>query len=296
MNPLKLTLGVAATAALAMPAAASAHETASAQSVRAHVRSADQALTRITRLVERDRDAAAAAQMVRNRRETQAATREAGRLRDREARATALRLVAGQHDENVETYAGLVDDVTGDMQTGMARAIGAGVSGRETALGTLTRLMPKLPASAQRAMANAITALSSTGQDEVLDIGTAMGSGQLSDVARSYLEKALAKASTAMTAGLERLQDVVAVLPSAAQGSVRDAIDRVTELLQRGPGTGTPHPGANVTDRPVPADGAPAVDRPAQADRPSTHRPAVTGLPLPTDLPSPAARPAIGGR
>ncbi len=279
MNGSKLTAALAATAVLAVPAAASAHEKSSTQSVRAHIRNADQALTMVADLVKDNEDAAAAIQIVQNRRQTQAATREASRLRGRSARASALRMVAEQRDENVETYAALVDEIAGDAQVDMATAISQNVNGREKALSTLTALMAMLPAQAQAGIAKAIAAISADGQDEVVDIVTAMKSGQVSDAAQPALNTALTAASGAMFTGVERLQGLVATLPGPAQGPVQNAINRVTAILQglfggaTQPGT-TTGPGAVTGSLPIPS----TLPIPSNLPIPS-------GLPIPSFLP-----------
>lgn len=232
MNRLKLAAGFAAVALLATPAAASAHAKPSTQSVRAHVRSADQALTKVAALIDSDKDAAAAIQMVRNRRQIQAATREAACIRSVSGRATALRLVAKQRNVNAESYAALVDEAAGALQADIARAISANVNGREIALGTLTNLLPSLPAAARAAVAAAIAALSSDGGDEVTSIVNALQSGDITSIAQPYVDAALAVATSAIGMGLERLQGIVAELPAEAQEPVQGAIAQVTAILQ----------------------------------------------------------------
>lgn len=283
MNHSKLTAALAATAVLAVPAAASAHEKSSTQSVRAHIRNADQALTMVADLVKDNKDAAAAIQMVKNRRQTQAATREAARTRGRSARASALRMVAKQRDENVETYAALVDEVGGDLQGDMAVAISSNVNGREKALSTLTGLIPTLPAQAQAGIAKAIAAISGDSQNEVVDIVAAMQSDHVSDAAQSALRTALTAASGAMFSGVERLQGLVGSLPGPAQGPVQSAINRVTGILRGlfGGGTqsgGTTGPGATA-GLPIPS-----------------NLPIPTNLPIPSGLPIPGFLPFGGGR
>lgn len=273
MNRSKLTAALAATAVLAAPAVASAHQKSSTQSVRAHVRSADQALTMVADLVKDNKDAAAAIQMVKNRRQTQAATREASRLRSRSARSTALRLVARQRDDNVETYAALVDEVSGDAQVDMATAIGQNVNGREKALSTLAGLMATLPAQAHAGIARAIAAISGNGHEEVVDIVDALRSGQVSEAAQPALTTSLTAASGAMFTGVERLQGLVAGLPGPAQGPVQSAIDRVTGILQGIFGGGSPSGattglGAITSGLPIPS-----------------NLPIPSGLPIPSFLP-----------
>ena len=115
----------------------------------------------------------------------------------------------------------------------MATAISQNVNGREKALTTLTGLMAKLPAQAQGGIAKAIAAISGDSQDEVLDIVSALQSGQVSDAAQPALTQALTAASGAMFTGVERLQGLVATLPGPAQGPVQNAINRASRASCR---------------------------------------------------------------
>jgi hypothetical protein len=116
----KLAGGLAAVAVLAAPAMASAHSNPSVESVRAHLRNADQALAIVAERVKDNDNAAAAIAMVRNRRQTQAAAREARRVQGRSKQAKALRLVADQRNENVRVLSAIVDEVSDSAQAAAA--------------------------------------------------------------------------------------------------------------------------------------------------------------------------------
>lgn len=267
--------GLAAVAILAVPSAAAAHSKPSVSSVRAHVRNADQALTMVTDLVQGNDQAAAAIAMVKNLRQTQAASRETGRIHGASKRAKALRLVVGQRESNVQTLTGLVDDVSGDLQVDMATAITSNLSGRETALSKLTELAGSLPAAAQAGIARAIAAISGHSDQDVSGLATAIGSGKISAAAQPGLQQALTTASGAMFTGVNQLQQIVGMLPAQAQGPVNDAIARVTGILQSifgngGPAAGAPtaSPGGMPANLPIP-----------------TNLPIPCGLPIPSFLP-----------
>ena len=100
-------------------------------------------------------------------------------------------------------------------------------------------------------IAKAIAAISGDSQDEVVDIVTAMKSGQVSDAAQPALNTALTAASGAMFTGVERLQGLVGTLPAPAQGPVQNAINRVTGILQGLFGGGT-QPGTTTGPTPSP--------------------------------------------
>lgn len=269
--------------ALALPAGASAHSPASPQSVRAHVRSADAALTKVERLVAGNQDAGAAVAMARNQFETRAAAREAGRLRGGPRRATALRLVARLQDENLATFAKLVDEVDAAVQEPMADALAAALAGRERALSTLTALAPTLPAPAQRGVARAIAALSGDRTDEVAQLLAAMGSGRISAAAQPVVAQALSNAAAGIAMGMSRLQEVLGTLPPQSQAPVQQAMDRLAAILQDlasgvgvAPTTGAPSAGGPVSGLPVPSVPVPTGSLP------------VPSLPVPlADLPIP---------
>ncbi len=255
--------------ALALPAGASAHATASPQSVRAHVQSAETALTQVQQLVAGNQDAAAAVAMARNQVQTRAAAREAGRLRGAPRRATALRLVARLQDENVATFAELVDDVAPATQEPMAAALSAALAGRDRALQTLTALAPTLPAQAQRGVARAIAALSGDRTDEVVQLVGALTSGRVSPGAQPAVEQALSNAAAGIAVGMSRLQEVLGTLPPQAQAPVRQAMERLAGILQGlaggaagGPSTGASVPGGPPAGLPIPVGGVPVPSLP----------------------------------
>lgn len=270
--------GLAAVAILAVPSAAAAHSKPSVNSVRTHVRSADQALTVVTDLVRNDQASAAIA-MVKNLRQTQAASRETGRIRGASRRAKALRLVAAQRDSNVQTLTGLVDDVSGDLQVDMATAITSNLSGRETALSKLTELAGSLPAAAQAGIARAIAAISGHSDQDVSGLATAIGSGKISAAAQPGLQQALTTASGAMFTGVNQLQLIVGMLPAQAQGPVNNAIARVTGILQSIFGNGGPAAGT-TGGAPTAAPGGMPANLPIP-----TNLPIPCGLPIPSFLP-----------
>ena len=221
------------------PAAASAHETPSPSTVKVHVRSADQALDRVESLVERNQDAKAAIQFVRNRRQMRAASRETRSLQ-RQARAergaaraaSATRLVAKQSNTNAETFAEIVDELSGKLQIDVARAATSDLRGREKALEILTRLIDRVPAAAKPGLARAIAALSSDGGDEVADLSAALAGGMLPPAAQQAVGQALAQALAAIDGAIERLNGIAALVPEQAQPHVQQAMERVTQQLQ----------------------------------------------------------------
>ena len=240
MNHRTRIFSTALVGALAIaPAAASAHETPSPNSVKVHVRSADQALDMVESLVDRNQDAKAAIQFARNRRQMHAASRETRALQ-RGARgergaaraASATRLVAKQSNTNAETFAEIVDEVSGKLQIDVAQAARSDLRGREKALDVLARLMDRVPAQAKQGIALAIAALSSDGADEVADLSSAFGGGTLPPEAQQAVGQALAQAFAAIDGAIERLNGIAALVPEQARPYVQQAMERVTQQLQ----------------------------------------------------------------
>ena len=271
----KLAGGLAAVAVMAAPAMASAHSDPSVNSVRAHVRNADQALAMVADRVKTNDNAAAAIAMVRNLRQTQAATREARRVQGRSQKAKALRLVADQRNDNVLVLSAIVDEVSDSAQPATATALNYNLKGRETAIARLTSLASTLPAQAQAAIARAIAVIAGN-PAPVANIAGALTSGDITPTAQPQLQQALTLASGAMFTGVGQLQQIVEMLPAPAQGPVNNAIARITGILQGifgngGPATGTTPggaPGGIVSNLPIP-----------------TNLPIPCGLPIPSFLP-----------
>jgi hypothetical protein len=266
----KLAGGLAAVAVLAAPSMASAHSDPSVSSVRAHVRNADQALAMVAERVKDNDEAATAIAMVRNLRQTQAATRESRRVQGRSQKAKALRLVASQRNENVLVLSALVDEASASAQAGMATALNYNLKGRETAIARLTSLASTLPAAAQAGIARAIAAISGN-PAPVANITGALNSGDITAAAQPQLEQALTLASGAMFTGVGQLQQIVGMLPAPAQGPVNMAITQVTGILSSIFGTGAPAGGTSggmLSNLPIP-----------------TNLPIPCGLPIPKFLP-----------
>jgi small-conductance mechanosensitive channel len=253
-------LSGALVAAMALPVAAQAHDGVSPRTVAKHVRSADGALDMVESLVERNRDAKAAVQLAKLRRQSRAADREAAQLR-RQSRgrrakaraASATVAVARQHDAAAEVLAGVVDQAGGALQADIAEQINSELRGRERAISVLTRLMSRLPEQARRGLATAIARLSSDGADEVRSLSEALVSGSLSPEAVTEVREALQRATAAIDAALERLSTMAGRVPEQARPHVEQAIGRVTEQLNVVKGilaglfSGTPTEGSGQT-------------------------------------------------
>ncbi len=235
----KLAGSLAAVAMLTAPAMASAHSDPSINSVRAHVRNADQALVMVAERVKTNDNAAAAIAMVRNLRQTQAATREARRVQGRSQKAKALRLVVSQRNDNVLVLSAIADQVSASAQSATATALNYNLNGRDTAIARLTSLASTLPAQAQAGIATAIAAIAGN-PAAVANIAGALSSGDITAAAQPQLQQALSLASGAMFTGVGQLQQIVGMLPAPAQGPVNMAVTKVTGILSSIFGTTSP--------------------------------------------------------
>jgi len=231
-------IGGAVVAAMALPVTAEAHRSVSPQTVAKHIRSADQALGMVETLVERNRDAKAAVQLAKLRRQSRAADRESASLRRRarsrraKGRAASLTVkLAQQHNEAAEDLARIVDEASGAVQVDIAEAINAELRGREKAISALTRLMSRVPESAKPGIARAIARLSSDGADEVRSLTQALEGASLSPQARQEVQDALELATAAMDTALELLSSLVDQVPEQARPYVELAVGLVIEQL-----------------------------------------------------------------
>ncbi|MDQ3646971.1 MAG: hypothetical protein M3433_00005 [Actinomycetota bacterium] len=203
------------------------------------MRNADQALTMVESLVSQNEDAQAAVQFARNRLQMRAAARETRRLQRRSSSAsrarraaTATRLLARQSNSNAETFADIVDEVSGQLQLDVARAAASDLRARELALAVLTALIDRVPEQARPAIARAIAALSTDGQDEVANLAAALESGALPPEAEAAVQQALQMATAAIDQAIERLNGIVGLVPEEARPQVEQAVELVTQQLE----------------------------------------------------------------
>ncbi|MDQ4129469.1 MAG: hypothetical protein M3133_00505 [Actinomycetota bacterium] len=230
-HPFRLAAAVTVASLAVLPASASAHQPPSPKTVAQHARSADKALDKVASLVSRNRDAAAAIELARNRREGRLADREAARLarsprgsRGVTAATQATHRVARLHDRGAEVLAGTVAEADGGLQVDMAKAVGSELQGREKALSVLAGLTERLPQEAREGIARAIAALSSDGADETASLVQAVESGKLSPQAAAAVQQALERALSAIDSGVERLRSMVERLPEEARPLVDQAL------------------------------------------------------------------------
>lgn len=227
----KILTGLAAAVALALPASAGAHERASVKSVKTHLAQADQALQQVTALVAEHDQAAAAVAFARNRLEMRRAQAETARVKASGKAAAALQAVARQQDTNSEAFVGLVDDATGDMQVQVAKGAAASVKGRDKAIAQLSALAERLPEPARAAIARAMSAVLDDAADDAEAISETLASPDVSELAKPWLQLAIAQATAGITTAMTQLQGLLPLLPAPAQAPVQQALDTVTGVL-----------------------------------------------------------------
>ena len=114
----------------------------------------------------------------------------------------------------------------------VARAAASDLRGRELALAVLTALMDRVPEQARPAIARAIAALSSDGQDEVAALAGALESGALPPEVEDAVQQALQTATAAIDEAIERLNGIVGQVPEQVRPQVEQAVQLVTQQLE----------------------------------------------------------------
>lgn len=230
---IRTLVGVAAACSLAVPATALSHERSSPRSVGAHLARADASLERVAELVG-DRDqAAAAVAFARNRSEMRRAQAEATRAaRSGTSRgARALAAVARRQDAGAETLVALVPAATGGLEVDLAKAAASNLKGRDRAFAQLAALAGRLPAAAQQGIARAMARVVHDGEDDVAAAGEAIESGAVGEVAKPWLELAIARMTAGIATAASQLEALLPGLPAVAQGPVQQALDRVRSVV-----------------------------------------------------------------
>lgn len=229
----------AALGALAAPAAAEAHRNPDHRDVRSHVRTADRSLDRVVRLVGAGNLSQVTGELAKHRRHARAALKDArGVLRSadttRELRraAFAYRSVASQQGVDVAQYTQLLgSDVTGSLQTRVARLLNASLSEREDVLDQLTALLDELPAGSQVGVSRWIRQLTGDSQAQVGSILGLLTQASFAPNVQELMGRALELATAAMEEAMSRLDAIVGMLPAQAREPVRQALGQVETTI-----------------------------------------------------------------
>ena len=229
---------IAATAALALPAAAGADSLATGvKNVKSRTASADKALDRAVSLFAKGRDGKAAKLVVKSRQEMAKAQKAAARLhrsadtaRERAAAARAQVLVAEQQDENVEQLVGLLEESEGRVENAIAKAALADTRGRDKALSILHELLGRVPSSAQSGITRAIGALSGGRDEEVQVEAQALASPDVAESSKDEVALAVEQNLEGQQLAASRLRALIdgGTMPDAAKAGLETAYAAVT--------------------------------------------------------------------
>lgn len=230
---MRIVAAVSLAAALALPAAAAAHPTVSPSSVSTHLGNADRAITRVVTLVRAHRDAAAVVAFARNRAQMRRARSEARTLagRDPLAGATALAALAAQQDRAAEVLSVLIAQAGQTMQVPVAKAAAGSFKSRGETAATLTGLAGELPVATQQTIASALALLFADDKADAQTLAGAVGDGTVTDLAKPWIEFAIAQMTAGLQTATSALGTLVPLLPAVAQPQVQAALDQVGAVL-----------------------------------------------------------------
>lgn len=254
----KTLVAAAILTGLAVPATASAGSD-HVDPVLDHAKKARSALHEMAREARNGQNGAAARWFRRNVRQTDKAVRTARRVyltasgrRGAVEAADALQPVIRLEDKNVEVYAAIVDEVSGALQEKVARALAEAMAVRQAIFDALTELVADLPARAQEIVAMTFAKVFGDHEDEIGDVEDAIDesvSPEVEDTLTSVLDLAF----DSVRDTLERLKDVIAVVPEDVKpiiestfALVSDVLDMVENLLDDLLGGGLPGLGGGL--------------------------------------------------
>ena len=224
----RLIAACVAAAALAVPAAASA-------GVGDYAERAGSSLDRVERLAVQGRAGDALAELRRGRRAVRAANRAAMRLARAaddatEARraASALRTTATLEDQNIASYAELLDQVSGHLEEVIAVAMQRSLEARQQAIALMTQLMEQLPEAARAPLAQFIAMLSSGDEGVADDIIGELTGGGITSLVSGILEQTLGMVTQTLESVTGMLEGVTALLPGPAAQIVGPLMNMIT--------------------------------------------------------------------
>lgn len=238
MRSKLITTGALAAVAAIAPATASAHVDVAVSTVKAHTDRADAGLDRAVALFERNADKRGSRELARSRRELGKATAEAAKLRraakgdkGRSAAARAAALVAGQRDDNVEQLVGVLDEVSGRVESTVAKAALSDTRGREKAIAVITALLDRgVPANAATGLARALASLSTGRDDEVVAEVKALVSDDVAGSGKRTVARAVKASVEGQTTAAGKLAELIADedMPAQSKPGLQRAYDAVS--------------------------------------------------------------------
>lgn len=234
----RLATGALVASMVAVPVSAEAAKPASAGHVRTQVRAADHSLDRVSSLVRRNRDRAAAKELRTFRRKVRGAEASSRRLRGAttsvdgaKSYGSAVRMVGSVTNDCADTLSGIVGQASGDPQLAIAQAISACITTRERVITALTALLDQVPEAAKPYIAQVIAMLSSDGQDEVQALTTVLDNPALPTDVASTLTHALELATAAIDDAMARIQGILDLVPAEVRPMLEGVLTMVTDQL-----------------------------------------------------------------
>jgi hypothetical protein len=251
----RIAVGLAAAGAIAVTGApaASAHSP-SAKGVSAHAKKAHVAMKRVAVAVDRHNSRSARKHLAVARRQAAVAAREARALRaaaDTPAEYTtaagALGLATDTYTDLLTMISGLIDEVSGIVQSSLAKALPATVNGHTKLLDMLNGVVALLPEQYQDEAAAFIAQLTAATADPLGTLTGLLGAGGLPVDIASIVTTAVQTATEAVQMALSHIEALLPSLPAIAQGPIRMALTMVTDIMDMVTGTlGNFLPGAGA--------------------------------------------------
>jgi hypothetical protein len=231
-------VALAASAALALPGAASAADVNTAVvAVTAHTERADAALDRAVSNFAKGRDAQGRRAFAKSRKEMGLATaaaakalREAETPEERRQAARALASLAAERDENVEKLVSSLREADGRTENQIAAAARSDTRGREKAIAVLTALLGQVPEQGKEGITRAIASLSTERDDEVLVEAKALSSRQVSRASKRSVAGAVESSVDGQGKAAETLAALLAGedMPEQSKPGLQRAYDAVS--------------------------------------------------------------------
>jgi len=239
----KALVGLAGTAALALPTSAGADVQTAVSEVRAHTSHADRALDRAVELFERNAVREGRRAFAESRKEMGLAKAEAAKAKrraegqsERGEAASANRLLAEQQGENVDQLVGALDEVGGRAENAIAKAAVADTRGRDKALGVVGALVAEgTPAKAEKGLARAIEALSQSRDEEVAAEAKALAGDEISGRTAEVIADAVAANVEGQARAAKRIAELItsSEMPEQSKQGLQRAYDAITREQER---------------------------------------------------------------
>jgi hypothetical protein len=228
----------AATLAVAAFLPAGAAQAADGKSVARALDRAETLTERAVALAERGADARAARTVKQARRAVTVASRDARRMaakarsvNRRLDAAGALALVAARLGEDVEAYAGALDESDGRAESALAGALPGTVASHDAVVDALEALVAKLPPEHRAIVEQVVAAIVAEWPKQLDALAEAAFAGDLPTAVSGVVKVALGSATFALREALTAMQAVVATLPAPAQAAIGQALQHVQPLL-----------------------------------------------------------------